>query len=564
MVWLALQATLHEVYGSGLRGPSSSSVSTIDVTSNDSRFEYDECKHRRAQEEGWEDPASLAVAPGDVIPPPDVNSQVGTLINEETERDVDASIFPMAVAETKEDDAPGMQELNSLAAMATIKPCTGKAEVWIGSTSLDPTLTKFDLAKLWVISSDSNDHAKTGIPWKALTLDRVPKEYKGDKQCAKFFTIGAWATPSNELRGGLNHNADIPYTFSGGVFVQNPADVAVLKSKVDEANANMNWNFAKTELKYNVLPFEDTRDGKLDWYPTGIGWNEFNTNGYISGLMSLLGMPMKKPYGKGVPGWMKPVPKELFQKKFDTNAEVQRVVYNTRKCIPKTGLWVGYHPVKIGTNWYEHAKIWVISSDANHHAKPEVPWQDLSRDRVPFDFDGGMNCAKFYSVGADEGESEDKYNLVGAVNRGSDLKERLYGAARISSKYDGDPVGLFQKIDNGNRIMNGNFHNTALKRDTPFPRNWNDWGLGWNEFNSNGYIHGLLRFLGLPLYRPRGKTMPGWDKNIPNEFFERPFASDEEVKGIILKLHRAPYAKELLFVEGDEETHAMQQGSLDP
>lgn len=549
-VWIFLHGTCQLVSGGGLRGPSSSSVATFDPTPNNCRFEYDERKHRRTQEVGGQDSVMSTIVPDDILPPPEVHLQVGNDTMVETEDSVGINGSTMAVAETFEEDS-----------LVVAPICTGtyEAEVWIGSQPLDPTLKNFDVAKLWVISSDATDHTKPGIPWKTLDFDQVPKGYKGDKLCAKFFTIGAEATATKELKGGVNHPTDVNFSnFLNAVFVQSPPDVAILYSKVVEANAYMNGNFGKTDLKYVVLPWGWDTYNRPIWWTQGFGWNEFNSNGYISGLMSLLEMPLKKPYGRNLPGWKTPVPKGLFQQEYDTTSKVQKVIYDTQKCpVGTSELWIGYHHVQVGLNWYEHAKIWVISSDPIQHAKLEVPWQDLSRDRVPFGFSGGVDCAKFFSVGADAGVWADKYNLVGGVNRGSDVKQRLYGARLV--KKDVDPVELLQQIDDANRIMNENFRNTALKRDTPFPRDWNNWGFGWNEFNSNGYISGLLHFLNFASSRPNySRSMPGWYKSVPDAIFEKIFTSDEEVKSIIFGLHKAPYMNAItdFSVEGDdEETH---------
>ena len=65
-----------------------------------------------------------------------------------------------------------------------------------------------------------------------------------------------------------------------------------------------------------------------------------------------------------------------------------------------------------------------------------------------------------------------------------------------------------------------------------FPQGWNDWDLGWKEFNGNGYVSGFLNYFahlnsnnqddetGKLSFKPTGSFLDGWDKDIPIEFFE--------------------------------------------
>ena len=67
----------------------------------------------------------------------------------------------------------------------------GKTEVWVGHHPyFETTVGTFSHSKLWVINSDTTEH-KMLDDWKELLPHRVPVGYKGDKSCAKFFTIGS-------------------------------------------------------------------------------------------------------------------------------------------------------------------------------------------------------------------------------------------------------------------------------------------------------------------------------------------------------------------------------------
>jgi hypothetical protein len=155
-----------------------------------------------------------------------------------------------------------------------------------------------------------------------------------------------------------------------------------------------------------------------------------------------------------------------------------------------------------------------------------IDWKDLRRDWVPEGYKGDKNCAKFFSIGV-----FDLDKRIGGINIKEDYKENpLYGAKPVREGVD--PASIKTSVEQANRILFQNFAKTALKHDTSFPRDKNDWAFGWNEYNSNGYIRGLLGYLGFSAYNPGG-TLPGWSKPIPVQLFRTSYNSDAQVKELL-------------------------------
>lgn len=398
MVWLVLQATLHEVYCSSLRGPSSSSVATMDVTSKGSRFEYDDCKHRCAQEEEEGDLEVSAVLFD------------GQLIKAGPEGGADVNAPTMAVTEKSEDDAESVPSLDAMAA----RTCMPITEVFFGHDPLQPysILKGYNQAKIWVISTDPNHHNQMKSNWHDLKL--APRGFEGDISCAKFFAIGAEAggPALKKLVGDVNRDPDVKNPLQYPIKVSRGIDPIKLYTQVARAIDIMNSNFGSVHsyLEYELIPF-------LEWYKIGYGWNEFNANGFISGLISFLDMNVILPGNyPSMEGWKKPVPKTLFDTQYYTKSSVslevknamnQRVkdaVYKMQPCKGgKFEVWFGHHPVHpvpTKLDWVDHAKIWVISSDRSEHELTglKTVWQYLSRDKVPLGYNGDENCAKFYTI----------------------------------------------------------------------------------------------------------------------------------------------------------------------
>jgi hypothetical protein len=490
-VWLVLQAMPHFVRGDGLRRTSSSSVGV----------------------------------PADTMLSPSYNN-----LHENVDGGVDsANVSPLSVVETMEENAMGARSLQ-------VCPTGSKTEVWFGYHTIQSNLNNFYQAKLWVISSDPTFHSNPAITWNVpTTTTPIPTAYKGNKLCAKFFTIGAMegtgATSKKNLVGIVNSNSDITNPLSGALLVSSDYNPVTLKTQIDAANTIMINNFINTNLEYEVYPWDD-------WYKRGYGWNEFSPNGYISGILGYLFPTYKLPsLSSYLFGLKKPVPTTLFTTTFtaatekELNQEVRKEVYKTVPCTAgKAELWVGRHrvnpnPTKI--DWVDHAKLWVISSNATHHGQLGSIWKDLSLERVPDAYAGDKNCAKFFSVGAMSSNNE----LFAEVNLADDVTQELLGAYRIS--WSVDPLSFKTTVDSKNIVMNRNFINTALKHDTSFPRDTNNFGFGWNEFNSNGYISGLLKSMTYSVSSPVGGFLPGWTKQINEALFRVDYTTDDQVKQLL-------------------------------
>lgn len=594
MVWLVIQAMPHLVHGGGLRGLSSSSA--IDSTSNDSRSHDDRTHRHAQEEDlgdlaistvipgdmflppdfNQDNTNSTAVAEGDIGTSDTPISDIETTLDDDamgalpliSQSTTPTSTEELAATTTtmtdvdeeanvQEEDLGGVndqssvfEQLDDSAVLSTLSDVStpsdadsaiqsihnavpepaayickgGKAEMWVGSHNL---VTGIDRAEIWIISSDTNDH-KVNVNWKKLEPGWVPNGYKGDKQCAKFFTIGAGTPTPNallpKLKGELNRKADGISKLSGAVLITNTIDVAGLKKKVDQANSIMNNNFVSNGLRYDDFPPEPSSGG--------FGWQRFNSNGYVSGLLSYLNQPVKKPSLGNLRGWDKPVPKEFFQNSyyypFTLPSTLHGIVNKaSKKCknVGKAEVWVGRHEVAFDN---DHSKLWVISSNVNDHAKLGI-WQDLWPERVPSGYKGDKYCAKFFSVGAESSGG----NLAGSFNRGSDVSDDLLGAVLLSDSVD--VATLHSRIKQANIVMNANFKQTTLKYEL-FPADWNELHQDWEEFNSNSYISGLQTFLGYSVKRPSFGNLPGWTKPVPKAFFTSN-KTDAQVKAEIIKLY---------------------------
>lgn len=408
---------------------------------------------------------------------------------------------------------------------------SGQAEVWVGHHSLQSNLNNFDQAKIWVISSNPDHHSSLPAgTWKPVPTSMELNGYMGNRKSAKFYSIGAGEVSKN-LVGAINRPVDTSNPLHDAEFVMHIDNPAAFKARIEMANKKMNDFFSKSLLQYQAYPW-------TDWYKRGYGWVEYNSNGYVSGLLSYLGHNISNP-GTFLHGWDKPVQKAFFEKNFTTNIAVKNEVFNN--CLGgEAEVWVGYHNVSTTAEqdvWVHHAKLWVISSDSSHH-KPDGVWKDLRQDRVPTGYKGDKNCAKFYTLGA----GFSKPDLVPVVNYKDDVEIGLSGAVLVKSGVD--PVSLMADIEIANKNVKESFENTDLKRETAFPRDWNDWGWGWDEFNGNGYISGLLKFLNydevdLDATIFSEGILPGWKKSVPAAFFDSACTSTLEAKLVVFNEHPA-------------------------
>ncbi len=131
----------------------------------------------------------------------------------------------------------------------------GKAEVWVGNHKV-ASISTFNHSKIWVISSDLNEQKALNTPKmmvKPLWPSRILGAYKGDKCCAKFFSIGA-AQVSDEFVAEFNREYDVGEDLYYPSFVSRGYDPLLLKTKVEKATLNLNWNFNNTHLEYATFP----------------------------------------------------------------------------------------------------------------------------------------------------------------------------------------------------------------------------------------------------------------------------------------------------------------------
>ncbi len=77
-----------------------------------------------------------------------------------------------------------------------------------------------------------------GIVWRDLTRDLVPAGYSGDKNCAKFFSIGAFDLEKGI--GGINYEEDYKlYPLYGASLVRRGVDPVSIKTSVEQANEDL-------------------------------------------------------------------------------------------------------------------------------------------------------------------------------------------------------------------------------------------------------------------------------------------------------------------------------------
>ena len=192
----------------------------------------------------------------------------------------------------------------------------GLAELWVGYHGVKPSNKHH--SKMWVISSDKEE-IKTVMGWKELEEKRVPAKYAGDKTCAKFWTIGAGPPNAafDELVADINRPTDVDLPLWGATYVAE-VDPAVLKPKIESANKIMNKNFVDTTLEYDIDP------GGWSWH----AWDEYNSNGYISGMQIFLGYGVVEPSGGDRQGWSKSVPRPLFSTSYTTDDSVRAAIYS--------------------------------------------------------------------------------------------------------------------------------------------------------------------------------------------------------------------------------------------
>jgi hypothetical protein len=463
-------------------------------------------------------------------------------------------------------------------------PLNGQAKIFIGHHKIDKKLPQLNQAVLWVVSPFTSHYDLENFTWEDMPSDAPTEVFykkKVNHACYHLFTVGAGGKSPEEpevLTAGINRKDDRNKPFLDPVFVtnRNTADLTKFKTAIDKAIKTVNANFAakldpndptkkKTLLKYKLIPHDN-------WYQLGHGWEEFNTNGFMTGLITTLGSVYNAALTKDtstLPGWNKPVPPDFFNISPTTSTSftsMKSSVYKTEPCVNHPPeLWVGYHTDltnKVAT--VDHAKIWVIQSTT---ATLTSDWNDISPEMVPPEYAGDKNCAKFFSLSSAFGHG----SFGGILNDSTDLDTNLLGAVKATFALPGN---ILSEITKTNPIIQANFD--LLKGMTAFPQDWNQWDIGWKEFNGNGYVSGFLNYLahltsgdhgnelGTKSLKPKASFLEGWDKDVPIEFFESTMSADN-MKAVVDKHHDAEYTEVIEpdapdLTAGKEE----QQSTLDP
>ena len=120
-----------------------------------------------------------------------------------------------------------------------------------------------------------------------------------------------------ELYAAFNRTKDVSEKLNNPVLIQrfNKGNVLVFLDSIQDANEKMNYNFDETTLEYEALP----GDSYIKWTE----WDEYNSNSYISGILKWKGYPMPKTT-VSLPGFNKPVPFFVFEKKFSNTSELEK------------------------------------------------------------------------------------------------------------------------------------------------------------------------------------------------------------------------------------------------
>gem|GEM_PF-6710147 len=194
-------------------------------------------------------------------------------------------------------------------------------------------------------------------------------------------------------------------------------------------------------------------------------------------------------------------------------------------------LWYGNHLVEfLGMSGF-HSKLWLITDEAElvRHAGSQrfTFFPVLSKTKTAGkDFIGACNLYAL-AIGAGPDQSPDE--LWAQFNRRRDIELDLFNPELVTSFSSmPDAIRFLNTVQNRNTIMNQNFINTTLEYDVDVDYSYIS-TFGWDEFNSNSYVSGLLRSLGyrLPIVTV---SAPGYRKPLPNFVFTTSFASSEQLR----------------------------------
>ena len=191
---------------------------------------------------------------------------------------------------------------------------------------------------------------------------------------------------------------------------------------------------------------------------------------------------------------------------------------------------------------YYHSKLWLITDDKKFKEKFEFFifkfFSILKKERSPTHTEN--SCPMWYiSIGAGSGQGSSgsggdekaKWDeLYAAFNRENDLGAALGNPVLVSSFDSQGGEDFIRKVEVSMDILNKNFENTDLEYEL-FP-NQTYTGWGWDEYNSNSYISGLLKWLGYSI-PPSGfpdNKIPGYKKPVPSFVYETSFPNDWALK----------------------------------
>jgi RHS repeat-associated protein len=189
-------------------------------------------------------------------------------------------------------------------------------ELWYGNHPVTISAGIHDHSKLWLVTDDASYVSASPndfLPALTKTQPATP----GSQGCSIWFVAtGAGSDLAfDELIADLNrstdaginlNNASLVFTFSTG------AQADAFLSLVDVRNGILNGNFQNTDLEYEAIPGAS--------YTSWSAWDEFNSNSYISGLLTSFGIAVP-PSGGSTPGYSKPIPSFVYTSVFqDTSA----------------------------------------------------------------------------------------------------------------------------------------------------------------------------------------------------------------------------------------------------
>lgn len=194
-------------------------------------------------------------------------------------------------------------------------------ELWYGNHIPDAAKTSRH-SKLWMVTDEAelaNANRKL-FDFKPALSKTESGRSEGSDPCLWLIAMGAgpnWAI--DELIAEFNRTDDVGKTLENPTLVTTFTTVPSARDfllQVLARNKTMNQNFENTTLEYDLYPDPS--------YTSTLGWDEFNSNSYISGLLTSFGYATPAPNGPA-PGYEKPVPTFVFTQHFLSTRELKRV-----------------------------------------------------------------------------------------------------------------------------------------------------------------------------------------------------------------------------------------------